>query len=140
MTLEAARSALSTAGLVARLNSGPDEADALVTEQTPLPTQGLVKRNSEVGLQAKAPPPWWLAIVLGSLGLGAGTAVYVLRKGRLPEEDKLSLPPITVDATVESSPVPPQLDGAELSGPTFRIEARVQSGRTVIEVEEREHA
>lgn len=140
MTLEAARSALSAAGLVARLNSGPDEADALVTEQTPLPSHGLVKRNSEIGLQAEAPFPWLLAIVLGSLGLGAGTAGYVLRKGRLPDKSKLPPRPITVDATVESSPVPPQLDGAELSGPAFRIEARVQPGRTVIEVEEREHA
>lgn len=140
MTLEAARSALSAAGLVARLTSGPDETDALVTEQTPLPSQGLVKRDSEVGLQAKAQFPWWLAIVLGSVAAGAGIAAYVLRKLRTPKTRDPTPRPITVDATVELSPVPPQVDGAELSGPAFRIEARLLPGRTTIEVDEREHA
>lgn len=136
LTLEAARSALSAAGLVARLNSGPDEAGALVIEQSPLPSQGLVKRNSEVGLQAKARFPWWLSIALGSLALVAGVAAYAHRwwKGRKPP------PSIAVEATVEFSSVPPQLDGAEPSGPALRIEARLLPGRTAIEVEEREHA
>ena len=131
MRLEAARSALMAAGLAPRLDKGPDEADSTVIAQTPLPLQALVKRNSAVGLEVKAPFPW-LLVALGMLTLGAVAAAYAMRTGPQPT--------ITVDAKVEPSPVPPQLDEAERSGPDLRVEARLVPGDTTIELDERVHA
>ena len=133
LTLEAARATLRSVELVAEVSSGPDRADALVSQQAPLPT-AIVARASAVRLEVKAPGPSRAMLIAGALAVlvGAGVLAKFIRTGRTPK------PPMTVDARIEFGPAPAQPDGDERTAPDIGVEVRLVQGETSIETTERE--
>jgi beta-lactam-binding protein with PASTA domain len=137
--LSVADTAISNAGLVRRVTDGPDQADAEVAAQQPLPGV-IVRRGTEVSVVVRAPFPW--AIVVGAvvtLLAGVGLYRWFRRRPRIPEQ-KPAAPPINVVATVELAADLAQADDAERRGPDIRVDARVEAGATAAELEERVHA
>ena len=135
-TLDAARTALRDAGLIAAVRGGPDVAVAVVKVQSPA-ARSLVKRGTQVDLETRAPIAW-TATGLIALTLLVAAGIWQWRRTpRLvappePQAELAHIVPPSVRATVQIAASDSRIDGAELAGPPARIAVRLEKEQSTV--------
>ncbi len=139
LMLAAARAKLDQSGLGAQVRSGPNRNDAIVTVQEPV-AGTAAKRGSEIRLDLVAPPTdplWYVAAGAGAIAtLLLGW--WIVPKVFPPKPPHPPTPPVRVTAALDPSLTHTHVEGAKQSGPTLRVETRLEPGPYKIEFSNRE--